>query len=61
MVTEILESLGISLADNVGSGISVKNPYHLPWISITRPACGGTVIRNKHADFILICTQFFFI
>ena len=61
MVTEIFERLSISLTDNISTGVSIKDPYHLPWISITRPACGGTVIRNKHADFILICTQFFFI
>ena len=34
LVTQVFESLGISLADYPCSGIPVKNPYHLPRIAI---------------------------
>ena len=35
MVTEILERFSISLTDNISTGVSIKDPYHLPWISVT--------------------------
>ena len=39
MVTEILERLSISLTDNISTGVSIKDPYHLPWISVTCSSC----------------------
>ena len=61
VITQILECLSISLTYNVGIGICVKNPDHLPGISIVCFARSRVVIGNKLADLVLIPAQFFFI
>ena len=61
MVTEIFERLSISFTYNISTGVSIKNPDHLPWISVTCSSCDWTVIGNKVADFILIAAQFLFV
>ena len=39
MVTEIFERLSISFTYNISTGVSIKNPDHLPWISVTCSSC----------------------
>ena len=54
-VTQVLEGLGIALADHPGAGISVKNPDQLPGVGIQGERAGAgrrIIVGYQIADFI---------
>ena len=57
-IAEILEALGIALADDFGIRVLVEDPDQLPGVAVRGPACGSViVILDQIADLVFIALE----